>query len=177
MIEDDGGKTSDSAASTRATTAEREIENAHLLSSPPREELKTHDLADALTAPDPSVEPLDRLTSPDVPPPQHPNRRVGGEDEHGAPAAASLPTASISLLPQQSEARSSVLEEEEWEIRKIIGKRRAGKGYEYKVRWKDTWLPRNELGNARRVLQEFEARQLAHWGSKPRRATRAGMGG
>ena len=123
--------------------------------SHPREELKTYGCADALTTPDPSVEALDRPTSPDVAPSQRLDGRVGGEDEHEAPAAASPLTPSISLLPRQSEARSSVFEEEDWEIRKIVGRRRAGKGYEYRVRCKDTWLPGDELGNARRVLQEF----------------------
>ncbi len=66
-----------------------------------------------------------------------------------------------------------VFEEVEWEIRKIIGKRRAGKGYEYKVRWKDTWMAKCELANAKRLLQEFEAQHRAHRGDGPRKPTRA----
>lgn len=84
---------------------------------------------DALTTPDPPVEPLDRPTSPDVALPQHLDGRVVGEDEHGAAAVASPPSARTPLLRQQSEASSSVLEEGEWEIRKIVSKRRAGKSY------------------------------------------------
>jgi len=53
------------------------------------------------------------------------------------------------------------LEEEEWEIGRIFGKRRAGKAYEYRVGWMDTWLPRSELGNAKWLLREFEAKRLA----------------
>lgn len=60
-----------------------------------------------------------------------------------------------------------------WEIRKVVGKKRAGKGFEYRVRWKDTWLHRSELGNAQRLLQEYEAGRKAHRGPKPCKATRA----
>ena len=174
MIEDDGGKTGESAASTRATTAEPEIETAHLPSSPPKEEPKTLGTSDAPVAPDPPVELVDRPTSPDVVPPPHLNNLVVDEDEHGAPAVPSPPSASTPLS-QQSEARTSALEEE-WEIRKIIGKRRVGKGYKYRVRWRDTWLPRNELGNARRLLQEFKARSRAQRDDKGARPSRAGRG-
>jgi len=51
------------------------------------------------------------------------------------------------------------LDEEEWEIVRIIGKRRRGKGYKYKVCWKKTWLLEHELGNAQELLREFEARR------------------
>ena len=175
MIEDDGGKTGESAASTRATTAEPEIEAAHLLSSPPKEEPKPLGASDAPAAPDPLVELLDRLTSPDVALPPHSDGWVVDEDEHGAPAVPSPPSASTPPLPQQSETPTSALEEE-WEIRKIIGKRRAGRGYEYRVRWRDTWLPRSELGNARRLLQEFEARSRAQRDDKGGRPNRANRG-
>ncbi len=164
MVDDDGEKTGESGASTRATSVEPEIGNTPLLSSSRREELKILRDLDTLTAPDPLVEPLDRPTSPDVALPQHSDGRVVYEDENGAAAVASPPGASTPLLRQQSEAGSSVLEEGEWEIRKIVGKRRAGKGYEYRVRWKDIWLPRSELGNAKRLLQEFEARRRAQRG-------------
>lgn len=71
MIEDDGGKTGESGASTRATSIEPQTGTASPLSSHPREELKTLDCLDALTTPNPPVESLDRPTSPDVALPQH----------------------------------------------------------------------------------------------------------
>jgi len=169
VINDEGGKTGESGASTRATSVDPEIGTAHLLSSLRREELKTVRGLDALTTPNPPVEPLDRPSSPDVALPQHLDRRVVGEDEHGAKAVASPPSASTPLLRQQSDAGSSVLKEGEWEIRKIISKRRAGKGYRYRVRWKDTWLPRSELGNAQRLLREFKARRRAQRGGRQSR--------
>jgi len=49
-------------------------------------------------------------------------------------------------LPKQSQDQGgSALDEEEWEIVRIVGKRRREKGYEYKVCWKKTWLPKYEL--------------------------------
>ncbi len=56
-------------------------------------------------------------------------------------------------LVAQSPAHNAELEEQEWEITKIVGKRRVGKVYEYKVRWRSTWLPRRELGNAQQLLE------------------------
>lgn len=50
---------------------------------------------------------------------------------------------------------------DEWEVKKIVDKRWVGKGYEHKVRWKESWLPRSELANAKRLLREFEARHRA----------------
>ena len=41
----------------------------------------------------------------------------------------------------------------------IVGKRRRVKGYEYKVCWKETWLLERELGNAQKLLWDFEAKR------------------
>lgn len=56
------------------------------------------------------------------------------------------------------QGRNTATEGQDWEVTKIVGKRRAGKGFEYKVKWKDTWLPKSEPRKARRLLLEFEAR-------------------
>ena len=98
MIEDDGGKTGESAASTRATTAEPEIEAAHLLSSPPKEEPKPLGASDAPAAPDPPVELLDRPTSPDIALPLYSDGWVVDEDKYGVLAVLSPFKASIPLL-------------------------------------------------------------------------------
>ena len=148
------------------------METAHLLSSPSKEEPKTVGASAAPAAPDPPVELFARSIFPDVAPPPHSDGWIVDEDRHGAPAVPSPRSATTPLLSRQSEAPTSTLEEE-WEIRKIIGKRRTGKGYEYKVRWRNTWLKRSELGNARRLLQEFEAKcrsQRDDTGGKPSRA-------
>ena len=60
---------------------------------------------------------------------------------------------------QQSKARVPALVQDEWQVRKIVGKRRTGRGCEDKVHWEDTWLPKKELENAQRLLRDFEARQ------------------
>ncbi len=53
--------------------------------------------------------------------------------------------------------------EEEWEIKRRDERGRAmSTGYEYRVRWEDLWLPKSELGNARRLLLKFEARAKGH---------------
>ncbi len=48
-------------------------------------------------------------------------------------------------------------EQQDWEIEETVGKRRGTKGWEYNVVWANTWWPRSELGNAQRLLQEFES--------------------
>ena len=58
------------------------------------------------------------------------------------------------------------LESQQWEIKKIIGKRRSSRGYEYNVVWTDSWLPRRELGNARRLMREFELKDSAQQKSR-----------
>jgi len=56
---------------------------------------------------------------------------------------------------------------EEWEIEKILNKRKIRGVDEYLVRWKgfmaehDTWKRKEDLGNAREVLEKFEGRMNA----------------
>jgi len=56
---------------------------------------------------------------------------------------------------------------EEWEIEKILNKRKIRGVDKYLVRWKgftvehDTWKRKEDLGNAREVLEEFEGRMNA----------------
>ena len=40
------------------------------------------------------------------------------------------------------------------------------------VRWKNTWLPKDELGNVRELLQEFKAKGRARHGRKQDRSAR-----
>jgi len=53
---------------------------------------------------------------------------------------------------------------EEWEIKKILNKRKIRGVDKYLVRWKrfmaehDTWKRKKDLGNAREALEEFEGR-------------------
>ena len=48
--------------------------------------------------------------------------------------------------------------EEEREVVKTTAKRSTRRGDDYKVRWEGTWKPESELGNAQRLIQEFEGR-------------------
>lgn len=99
---------------------------ATLQGSPLREQAEVHGCSNSLvTEPttELTTEPIDRRTSSNTFIPQHSCRRVVGEEDHRAEAAASPPGARASTRKK---------------IRKICGKRRAGKGYEYKMRWKST---------------------------------------
>jgi len=73
---------------------------------------------------------------------------------------ANLPCGPTPTSYQQSEALTLAFEHEELEVRSVVGKRRMGQGYDYRVRWKDTWLPKSELGNIRRLLGRRERRLL-----------------
>jgi len=116
------------------TTIEPKVETAYLFNSHLSEDSKVLGCLDVSNIPEPLVEPLDRSISPDVALSQHLHGRVVGEDEDvEAPVASSL-SANTSLLPRQSGVNPLVFEEKEREIRKILGKRRARTGYEYKVR-------------------------------------------
>jgi len=56
---------------------------------------------------------------------------------------------------------------EEWEIEEILNKRKIRGVDKYLVRWKgftaehDTWERKEDLGNAREVLEKFERRMNA----------------
>ena len=157
MLEDKSVIVAESDAFAKAISVGSEIGSVVTLSPQSRKEPEILGCSDALTARDLPTEPLNQPASPDRAPPQRPCGQVVREDDHGVTATASPSTSIPPPPPRQSEARTAALEEDKWEIRKIVCKRRVGKGYEYKVRWKDTWLPRSELGNARRLLREFEA--------------------
>ena len=68
--------------------------------------------------------------------------------------------------------RASMSHGKEWEVEKIVGKRRTRRGYEYKVRWRDTWLLGSELEHAEQLVQQFEKGRLSSsneiWGSRQR---------
>ncbi len=113
---------------------------------------------------EPTTESIDRPTSPSTALPQHPGGRapVVGEDDHRAAAPASPPSAITPPLrpqPQGQEGSAWDEEDDEWEIVRLVGERRRKGGDEYQVRWKSTWLPESELGNAQRLVREFEARE------------------
>lgn len=73
----------------------------------------------------------------------------------------------------QGQDDAAQVKTQEWEIIKILNKMETRLGTEYLVRWENTWLPKGELGNARKVLREFEANGQARHGCKRRRLARA----
>ena len=165
MIRDDDDKRGEDSDSTRATSVESKLGLATPQDPSPPGKAETHARLSTCT-PQPTTEPIDRPSFPSAALPKQPYMEVVSADDCGAAAVAHTDNVSPSPLSQPSPAPTPALEEEDWEIRKIVGKRRVGKGYEYKVRWKDTWLARSELGNALRLLKEFEAQWGTHCGRK-----------
>lgn len=72
------------------------------------------------------------------------------------------------LEPSQGQSYPTLHEGEEWEIVRILGKRWIGKSYEYRVRWRSTWLPKSALGNAQALLRDFEGKSRVAVTSLPR---------
>ena len=61
-------------------------------------------------------------------------------------------------LPESTRARP---EGEEWEIAKIVGRRRTRWGYIYNVEWSRSWLHSSRLENAQEMVQDFNANHPA----------------
>ena len=68
---------------------------------------------------------------------------------------------------KEEEKLVEVDEVEEWEIEKILNKRKIREIEKYLVWWKgftaehDSWVKKEELGNAKAVLEDFEGRMEA----------------
>ncbi len=147
------------------------------LSPPTPTEPTTEPTTEPIT--EPTTSPIDRPISPSVVLPQDRGTQAVHRGNHGATATVDpLGVAAAILLSyeQPQDQGGSALDEEEWEIVRIIGKRRRGKGYEYKVCWKKTWLLEHELGNAQELLREFEAKRQAQRGGKRGRPAHADKG-
>lgn len=172
MVRDDDDEPGENDGSSRATSVESQLGPAPPQDPPSREQTETHARLSSNT-PEPTTELVDRRTPPNTALPQQPYMRDGGEDDRVAVAVAITPSVSPSPLSQPSPSPSPTPAlEEQWEIAEIIGIRRAGKGYEYEVRWKNTWLRESELGNARRLLQKFKARDRVQRGFTARKVIR-----
>jgi len=68
---------------------------------------------------------------------------------------------------KEEEKPMEIEEVEEWEIEKILNKRKIREVDKYLVRWKgftaehDTWERKENLGNAKEALKEFEGKMNA----------------
>ena len=166
MVEDDGKQFSNPGACGAATSAEPKSVVLPPHGSHPGEEPNKHHCFSTPTITEPSVKPLKRLTCPGLAPPQcegaHGPVVIADDLEDTAPIPPIFKRQGRRnpLRREEEEEEEDEEEEwEEWEIAKIVGKRRMGNGAEYKVRWKDTWLPECELGKARRLLRKFEKKR------------------
>jgi hypothetical protein len=113
---------------------------------------------------EPSTAPFDPSTSLSTALLQHRHEQDVHRDDHGVAAAMGPSSAitAIPLPPQQPSGQGGLAqdEEEEWEIKKILDRRWTERGYDYKVRWNDTWLPGRELVNTQDLLGAFEAEAI-----------------
>ena len=178
MVEDDDERTGKTSASTRATSVESEIGTVNLQSSHASGQPKTHGCFSPPTI-EPTPSPIDRPISSTVALSRDRVEQAtcGGDRRI---TATVYPPHAITVPPPLAERPQDqgdlVSNEEEWEIARIVGKRRRGKGYEYKVCWKKTWLPESELGNAQELLREFEANHQPQRGRKRGRPARTDKG-
>lgn len=123
MLEDKDEKPCETGGLTDATSVKSEIGSTPPPSSYPEAKPKTPGCSlDTSTTPDPPTEPSNRPASLCAALPQYPYGRVVGEDDHAA-AVISPPSATTPPLSQQSQAQNVALKEQEWEIRRIVGKR------------------------------------------------------
>ncbi len=182
MVKDNNEKTGETDASTRAISVESEIDTIRPQSSHPRKQLKTHCCWTPSTP-----RPITETTTSSFDCPISPSTALSHDQieqtirggNYGGAGIVHPPHAIIVTPPrpeQPQDQGSSALDKEEWEIVRIVGKRQRGKGYEYEVCWKKTWLLERELGNAQELLREFEAKHQTQRGGRRGRPARADKG-
>lgn len=92
---------------------------------------------------EPTTSPFDRPIALSVALSRDPVKQaIRGGDRGAAVTVCPLYAVTVTVpLPEQpQDLGRSELDGKEWEIVRIVGKRRRGKGNEYKVCWKRTWL-------------------------------------
>ncbi len=176
MVQEDDTKTGDEGTSAEIASIMSEIDTADTQLNTPcsTKEPKTHHCSD----PNAIAEPFDRLCSLSITPFEDQERRIVHANDHNGRISANVgsvsATATIPFAPEQHQGQGgpAEIEEQEWEVTKILDKRETRSGTQYRVRWKSTWLPRSELGNAQKLLWEYEAKGRAQHGRKRGRSAR-----
>jgi len=102
VIKDDDETTNEIDASTRATSVESETSIAHLSSSHPREQPKTHDCLNPHTATEPTTSFLDCSTTPSIVLPQDRGEQTAREGDYEAVATVN-PSSVIAITPPSPE--------------------------------------------------------------------------
>ncbi len=129
MVEDDDEKTGETDPSTRATSVESEIDTIYLQSFHLRKQPKTHScLSPSTTGPttEHTTSPFDPPISPSIALSHDRIEQAIRGGDRGAVITVYPPHA-ITVTPplpeQPQDQGSSVLDKEEWEIVRIVGKR------------------------------------------------------
>ena len=137
-MEDNDEKTGEIDVSTRTTSVESEIDIKHLQSSHPRKPPKTHGcLGPSIT--DPTSEPttfsFDRPISPSITLSHDRIEQAIHGGDCGVAVTVHSPHAITFTppLPEQPQDQGRLALYKEWEIVRIVDKRRRGKGHKYKV--------------------------------------------
>ena len=121
---------------------------------------------------------FDRLCSLSITSFEDQERRIVHANDHNGRISANVGSVSaIAIIPfapeqHQGQGGPAEVEKQEWEVTKILDKRETRSGTQYRVRWKSTWLSRSELGNAQKLLWEYEAKGRAQHGRKRGRFAR-----
>ncbi len=179
-MQDENIKTGDEGTSAEIASIMSEIDTAdtQLNALCSTKESTTHHCSD----PNATAEPFDRLFSPSITPFEDRERRPVHANVHNGRTSAIVKSVSttatrpLATEQHQNPGGPAEVEEQEWEITKILEKRAAGLETEYRVRWKDTWLLSSELGSAQGLLEKFEAQGRAQHGRKRGRPARTDKG-
>lgn len=139
MIKNNDEKTDEINASTKVTSVKSEINTIHPQSSHPGKQPKIHDcLSSSTTEPttEPTTSPFDCPISPSIALSHDRIEQAIREGDRGI-AATIYSLHAITVLPSLAERPQNqealTLNEEKWEIVKIIDKRRTRKGDKYKI--------------------------------------------
>ena len=163
MVQDEDIKTGDESTSAKIESIMSEIDTADTQLKTPCsiKEPKTHHCSDPNATAEPSITPFEDRERRSI----HANVHTGRTSAIVGSASA-IAARSLTTKQHQAPGGPAEAEEQEWEITGILEKRAAGSETVYRVRWKDTWLPRSELGNAQGLLEKFEAKGRAQHGRK-----------
>ena len=76
-------------------------------------------------------------------------------------------------LPCSQPSPKHLCFDDQWEVKRIVGKRRGENGWEYKIVWKSTWHPKTDL-SCSKLIKEFQQRVASKEPYREEKTRRAG---